>query len=84
LAPDIISISAGKARGGALYQRGIEIEPLAEPFYQSLMRACLALRRFAEGLEVHERCRKLLAAELRVAPSPETEALAKRMREVSP
>ncbi len=48
------------------------------------MRACLALRRFAEGLEVHERCRKLLAAELRVAPSPETEALAKRMREVSP
>ncbi len=65
----------------ALYQRGIEIEPLAEPFYQGLMRACLALRRFAEGLEVHERCRKLLAAELRVAPSPETEALAKRLRE---
>jgi DNA-binding SARP family transcriptional activator len=61
-------------------RRGIEIEPLAEPFYQGLMRACLALRQLAEGLEVYERCRKLLAAELRVAPSPETEALAKRLR----
>jgi DNA-binding SARP family transcriptional activator len=64
----------------AWYERGIEIEPLAEPFYQSLMRVYQVLRRPAEGLGVYQRCRTILAAELKVVPSHETEALARALR----
>jgi DNA-binding SARP family transcriptional activator len=62
------------------YEKGIGIEPLAESFYQGLMRACLALRRPAEGLAAYERCRKTLGAQLQISPSPETETLAKALR----
>jgi len=62
------------------YERGIEIEPLAERFYQSLMRVYQTLRRPAEGLGVYQRCKRILVAQLQVAPSPETEALAQALR----
>ena len=67
----------------AWYEHGIEIEPLAEPFYQSLMRIYHALQRPAEGLGVYQRCRNILAAQLQVAPSAETETLAQAMRSSS-
>lgn len=62
------------------YERGLAVEPLAEPFAQGFMRVCLAAGKAAEGLIVYERLRKLLAAQLQVAPAPETEALARALR----
>jgi two-component SAPR family response regulator len=67
-------------RALAWYEQGLEIEPLAEPFYQGLMRVHQTLRRPADGLGVYQRCRRLLQAELRVNPSPETESLAAALR----
>lgn len=64
----------------AWYERGIEVEPLAEPFYQGLMRVYQTLRRPAEGLSVYQRCKKMLLAEFQVNPAPETEALARALR----
>ena len=66
------------------YERGLEAEPLAEPFYQGLMRALLSLRRTSEGLAAYERCATALELQLRVAPSPETEALAQALRAPGP
>lgn len=65
------------------YEKGIEIEPLTESFYQGLMRTCHILRRPAEGLAIHERCRKVLGAQLHILPSPDTEALAKALRSLA-
>ncbi len=64
----------------AWYEHGLEIEPLAEPFYQGLMRIHQTLRRPADGLGVYRRCRRLLQAELQVNPSSETELLAAALR----
>ena len=68
----------------AWYERGLEADPLAEPFYQGLMRVLLSLRRFAEGMDVYERCRKALALQLQIVPSPETDALALMLRSSCP
>jgi ATP/maltotriose-dependent transcriptional regulator MalT/DNA-binding SARP family transcriptional activator len=62
------------------YERGLGVEPLSEPFYQGQMRACLSLRRAAEGLAAYERARKILASQLQVSPSPDTETLARALR----
>jgi LuxR family transcriptional regulator, maltose regulon positive regulatory protein len=59
----------------ACYLRALEVEPLAEEFYQKLMLGYRALGRIAEALAVYERCRKTLHALLGVGPSRETEAL---------
>jgi len=67
-------------RAIAWYERGIEIEPLAESFYRSLMHAYQTLHRPAEGLGVYQRCKKILLAQLQVSPSPETEKLAQDLR----
>lgn len=64
------------------FQKGIEVDPLAERFYRGLMECYGCLQRPAEGLEVYEHCRQTLARELGVAPSAETEALAKALREI--
>lgn len=64
----------------AWYERGLEIEPLAESFYQGLMRIYQARRSPAEGLGVYRRCKKTLLAQLQVSPSPETEKLAQALR----
>ncbi len=68
----------------AWYERALEIEPHAESLYQELMRTYHALHRAAEGLAVYERCRKALGAQLQVAPSPGTEALARALRGLHP
>lgn len=79
----VIATTAGRLQHGgahdkaiAWYERGIDVEPLAESFYQGLMHVYRTLRRPAEGLGVYQRCKKILAAELKVTPSSETEALA--------
>jgi len=59
----------------ALFERGLEIDPLAEELYRRLMRCHLARRRPSEAARVFQRCREMLLAQLGVPPSAETEAL---------
>lgn len=60
------------------YQKGLEVDDLAEEFYQRLMICYLELGRKAEALTVYNRCRNTLSMVLGVEPSPSTEALGKK------
>jgi len=75
-------LCAARACEAALlcFQKGLEVDPLAERFYRGLMECYDCLQRPAEGLAVYEHCRQTLARELSVAPSAETEAVAKALR----
>jgi DNA-binding SARP family transcriptional activator len=53
----------------------IELEPFRETAHQRLMRAHAAAGNRADALRAYERCRYLLAEELGVSPSPQTEAV---------
>lgn len=66
------------------YERGVAVEPLAEPFYQGAMRVLLDQQRSAEGLAVYRRLRATLASQLQIAPSPDSEALATALRAPRP
>jgi DNA-binding SARP family transcriptional activator len=66
------------------YERGLSLEPLAEQFHQGVMRICVQNGRAAEGLTAYERLRRLLATQLRVVPAPESEALARALRALTP
>lgn len=68
----------------AWYERGIEVETLTESFYQAAMRVLLNQHRAAEGLVLYGRLRRTLASQLQVAPAPETEAIARSLRALSP
>ncbi|HZW36501.1 MAG: AfsR/SARP family transcriptional regulator, partial [Deltaproteobacteria bacterium] len=65
------------AEAVACYRKGLEVDDLAEGFYQRLMVCQRRLGRDAEALNVYHRCRKALAAALGIPPSPETEAIVK-------
>jgi len=58
----------------------VELEPFRETGWQRLMRALAAGGNRAEALRAYARCKKLLADELDVRPSAETEAIVKRLR----
>jgi DNA-binding SARP family transcriptional activator len=60
----------------------VELEPFRETGWQQLMRAQAGAGNRAEALRAYAECRDLLAKALGVAPSPETEAIVKGMREV--
>lgn len=53
----------------------IALEPLRESGHRLVMRAHTALGNTAEALRAYEGCRKLIARELGVDPSPQTKAL---------
>ncbi len=53
----------------------VAIEPYRETGYVRLMKLQLQAGTLAEGVRTYERCRALLAEELGVDPSPETEAV---------
>ena len=61
------------------YEKGLEVDDLAEEFYQRLISCYGRLGRDAEALAVYQRCRRTLMA-LRIALSPETEALSRSLR----
>ena len=61
----------------ACYQRGLEVDPLAEDFYRRLMHCYRRQHRRAEALAVYQRCHQTLTALLGVPPSPETQSLYK-------
>lgn len=56
-------------------QRIVELDPFRETGYQHLIRAHAAAGNRAQALQVYEGCRRLLAEELGVPPSPQTEAV---------
>lgn len=57
------------------YQKGLEVDDLAEEFYQGLMRCYHRLDRQAEAISVYNRCKKILFKTLGIEPSAKTEAL---------
>jgi DNA-binding SARP family transcriptional activator len=57
------------------YLQGVEVDPLAEEFYRSLMRCYRRQDRPAEACAVYARCRNTLKTVLGVNPSQETEIL---------
>jgi ATP/maltotriose-dependent transcriptional regulator MalT/DNA-binding SARP family transcriptional activator len=57
------------------YKKGLEVDDLAEEFYQNLMSYYHKLGQKAEALSVYNRCQRTLKAILGVEPSPRTEEL---------
>ncbi len=68
------------AEAVACYRRGLEVDNLAEEFYQRLMVCHQRNGQVAEAIAVYNRCGKTLSAVLGVAPSADTEAIADRIR----
>jgi DNA-binding SARP family transcriptional activator len=61
------------------YQRGLEVDNLAEEFYQGLMTCYQRLGRRSEALSVYNRCKKVLSTALGVTPSPQTESIHRKI-----
>lgn len=66
-------------RAAELYERGVELDPLAETFYCRLMVCLHAQGRRAEAIEVFRRCRQMLSVTLGVKPTETTEAVYRRL-----
>jgi LuxR family maltose regulon positive regulatory protein len=62
-------------RAAQLYQRAIELDPLAETFYRHEMVCLQAQGQRAEAIEVFRRCRQTLSVTLGVQPTGETQAV---------
>lgn len=82
----VSAVAAAKERSGdcseavPYFERGLELDDVAEEFYQGLMNCYDRLGKRAEALSIYERCRRALSAVLDIGPSPETERLAQRIR----
>jgi len=59
----------------AAYERGLEVDDLAEEFYQRLMACYLKLGKRADAVKVYKRCKSVLSAKLGIEPSEETEGI---------
>jgi ATP/maltotriose-dependent transcriptional regulator MalT/DNA-binding SARP family transcriptional activator len=57
------------------YHKGLEIDNLAEEFYQGLMTCYHHLGRRPEALGVYQRCKRNLSSALGIEPSAKTEAI---------
>lgn len=57
------------------YQKGIEVDPLAEELYRRLMHCYWRLDRRAEAIALYRRCRAILGSVLSLVPARETELL---------
>jgi LuxR family transcriptional regulator, maltose regulon positive regulatory protein len=66
-------------RAAELYQRAIELDPLAESFYRRQMICMQAEDRRAEALEVFRRCRQILSVTLGISPAQETESVHRQL-----
>ncbi len=79
-------LSSWQEAGGELEQAKatlngwLALDPLAEEAYRRLMRVHLALGETSTALQVYATCRARLAEALQIAPSPDTIALAERIR----
>ncbi|MEW6374861.1 MAG: BTAD domain-containing putative transcriptional regulator [Thermodesulfobacteriota bacterium] len=57
------------------YQKGLEVDRLAEEFYQGLMTCYHQLGRQTEAISTYSRCKRALSIGLDIEPSSKTEAL---------
>jgi len=57
------------------YQKGLEVDDLAEEFYQGVMTCYQKLGRNTEALSIYNHCKRTLSSTLGVEPSPKTEAI---------
>lgn len=62
------------------YLRGLDADPVIEPFYQGLMRCYTQLDRKSEALAAYRRLRQMLSISLSIKPSPSTEKLYHSLR----
>jgi DNA-binding SARP family transcriptional activator len=62
------------------YQRGLEVDNLAEELYRRQMVCHQKLGQIAEALSVYNRCKRSLSSVLGIDPSPETEVLYQSLR----
>lgn len=62
-----------------LFDRGTEIEPIAETFYRRLMLAHELRGNVAEAMRVYRRCRDMLSILLSIPPSRATQAIVERL-----
>jgi DNA-binding SARP family transcriptional activator len=62
------------------YQKGLEVDDLAEETYRRLMTCLHRMGRLDEAVAAYQRCRKMLSAVLGVDPSLETEAVFRSIR----
>ena len=70
-------------RACELYQRTVDMDPLAEEVYRRLMRCQQKAGESAEAMHTYHCCREQLVAVLGVAPSAETERLYNTLRSVA-
>jgi DNA-binding SARP family transcriptional activator len=57
------------------YARALDADPIAEVFYQGLMRCQFRMGQITEGVSTFRRLRQMLSVSLGVTPSPESEML---------
>jgi len=57
----------------------LEVDNLAEEFYQCLICCYQELDRKADAVAIYQKCKKTLSSTLGVEPSPKTEAIYKRL-----
>ena len=57
------------------YQRGLEVDDLAEEFYQGLMTCYQYFGQKAKAISIYNRCKSVLSRTLGINPSPKTEAI---------
>ena len=67
------------AKASELYQRALDIDPLAEEIYRRLMIGQKETGERTDALTTYQRCRQQLDAALGVRPSAETERLYKSL-----
>ncbi len=65
-------------------RRLLDSDPLNEPAYRQLMRVLARADQRSAALDVYETCRRVLAAELGLAPAVETVTLAEQIRALAP
>ena len=68
----------------ATVDRWLVLDPLQEDAYQRLMRLHFAAGDRGAALHAYDTCRAMLSTHLQTEPTPETVALARRMRAMSP
>lgn len=77
---DALEAHGDLRRAAELYQKAIEIDPLAETIYRRLMSCYQQLGRCAEALGIYQRCRATLSSVLDMEPARETQMLVHRIQ----